>query len=148
MSGVPGLAMLLLVLHCGSERTSAVDDASSGGGGSAGDTVSSTSSSTSSSSSSAGGSTTEEILMLTGDPVAGQGVYATTCGQTTCHGPDGDTGSPISPMHSAVIPTLSDAEIVDTIRFGTIAEGGVMPELSLGSQDIADVLAYLRQTFP
>lgn len=75
---------------------------------------------------------------LTGDPTAGATVFQDCA---ACHGADGSGAS--GPALDALVPTLSDAEISDTILYGY----GSMGPLDLTDQQILDVLAYLRATF-
>ncbi|HZO13181.1 MAG TPA: hypothetical protein VFB62_07975 [Polyangiaceae bacterium] len=89
----------------------------------------------------------------TGDAARGMGLFS-TCGTSSCHGDDGDTG--LGGKMSERVPALSDAEIAKTIKCGTDtpaisgsmiaqgeSEGG-----TLSDQEIADVIAHLRVTFP
>lgn len=89
-----------------------------------------------------------DILALQGNVMDGEQVYEESCAQATCHGADGNTGASSSPALSEAVPSRSDQELAVVIRFGTINDGGVMPETNLPAQDIADVIAFLRQQFP
>ena len=83
---------------------------------------------------------------LVGDPVAGEKVFGATCAQSNCHGPDGTGSDPSSSADdlNKVVPALSDAEIEVRIveGFGLMAPVG-----GLNDQDVADVIAYVRQEF-
>jgi len=83
---------------------------------------------------------------LVGDPAAGKTVFAATCAQSNCHGPDGTGSDPSSSADdlNKVVPGLSDAEIEVRIveGFGLMAPVG-----GLSNQDVADVIAYVRETF-
>jgi len=83
---------------------------------------------------------------LVGDPVAGEAVFQTTCAQAKCHGPDGSGSDPKSDAADLAkkVPAKSDAEIEAIITGGF----ALMPAQSaLSDQDVADVIAYLRQEF-
>lgn len=82
----------------------------------------------------------EAILALPGDVTAGEAVFA-RCAAASCHGPDGNSGSG-SPL-SDEVPDLSDEGLVDVVLGGEEA----MPPQALTDQEMADVLAYLRETF-
>ncbi len=76
---------------------------------------------------------------LVGDAAAGATLFTNNC--SFCHGADGGGGS--GPSLIDLVPTLEDADIT-----GTITEGqGNMPAIDLDDQELADVLAYLRDTF-
>lgn len=76
---------------------------------------------------------------LTGDATAGAAVYASSC--AGCHGDNGNDGSAAD--LTAEVPEKSDADLEDIIQNGT----GNMPAQGLEAQDLADLLAYLRETF-
>lgn len=82
------------------------------------------------------------IVALTGDAANGATVYGDNC--AGCHGADG-TGSAAGPDLSGEIAEHSDEDIVTTIYNGD----GSMPEYGtkLSEQEIADVLAHLRDLF-
>ena len=80
-------------------------------------------------------------LLLVGDPSAGAKIFEKTCGTAVCHGPDGSGGSTNAEDLRVVVPTLTDAEIVDRMVDGYL----VMPPQQLEDQQMADVLSYLRQ---
>jgi cytochrome c551 len=79
------------------------------------------------------------ILALTGDAANGELVYADEC--AVCHGADGEGGS--GPSMSSVVGEGED-EII-----GTVLEGeGSMPAFDdLPDQDIADLVAFITETF-
>ena len=81
------------------------------------------------------------ILSMSPDSAAGASVFTTMCGNDICHGADGNSG-PGADL-STVAPTLSDAALVGVIIDGS----GMMPALSLSDQEIADVVAYINETF-
>ena len=85
---------------------------------------------------------------LVGDPVAGEKVFQSTCANVKCHGPDGSGSGEKSKAADLAdeVPTKSDAEIETIIREGFALMPAVDPPLS--DQEIADVIAYLRQEFP
>lgn len=87
---------------------------------------------------------TAGILMLDGDATAGMAVFQ-VCSTSSCHGADGNTpGTPDVKKLSEVIPEDDDHVIVETILKGT----GAMPsQAHLSDQQIADVVAYVRDTF-
>jgi mono/diheme cytochrome c family protein len=81
---------------------------------------------------------------LVGDPVAGEKVYQATCARSDCHGPDGSgAGSDAADLANEV-PAKSDAEIRSILDNGE----DLMAPLDLSNQEVADVIAYLRQEFP
>lgn len=85
---------------------------------------------------------TDTVLGLTGDPVAGETTFGSTC--QVCH-PDGGTTAGAGPALDTLVPTKTDAEIVDTMLNGY----KTMPKQGshLTDQESADVLAFLRQQF-
>lgn len=89
---------------------------------------------------------TQGVLDLTGDATAGQTVFTMICGTSACHGPDGNTpGTADTKKLSDEIPHRDDRDVVNIILKGEEA----MPpqEAILNDQQIADVLAYVRDTF-
>ena len=76
------------------------------------------------------------------DLAAGETVYMATCGSDYCHGSNGVDGS--APDHPDVIPTYSDEDLENVIQNGT----GYMGGQGLTDQELADVMLYLRTTFP
>ncbi len=82
-----------------------------------------------------------DVLALTGSASAGATVYTDTC--AVCHGANGEGGA--GSALATVADSLSDEEVVDTILNGT--SGMVAYDGQLTDQQIADVFAYLRETF-
>jgi mono/diheme cytochrome c family protein len=80
-------------------------------------------------------------LELDGDAAAGAEIFQKTCGTAQCHGPDGSGGSTNAEDLSQVVPKRSDLYIVTVMTDGYL----VMPPQRLADQQMADVLAYLRQ---
>src|SRR6185503_5535221 len=78
---------------------------------------------------------------LTGDPVAGEAVFGDTC--AVCHGADG-AGMNNAPSLAVEVPDQTDAELEDIILNGY----GDMAAQDLTDQEVADVIAYCRETFP
>jgi mono/diheme cytochrome c family protein len=148
-------ASLILVLAL---VLAACDGSSSDTGGTGSGTGSATSTSTSTSTSTAtetatgtgsGTGTTTDTEPGTGTatatdtPVAdGAAVYARGCAASNCHGADGDSGS--GPNLSSEVPGRSDSSLTRIIRDGT----GSMPAVTVTDEELADLLAYLRATFP
>lgn len=95
---------------------------------------------TGSDSDSGGDSQIDAILALTGDSAAGATTFANTC--AGCHGADGASGYAANLVEE--IPEKDDAFIVGVIINGY--DGG-MPAQDLSDQEVADVLAYCRETF-
>lgn len=80
-------------------------------------------------------------LELEGHPAAGETIFEKTCADANCHGPDGSGGSTNAEDLRKVVPLLSDLLIVEAMTDGYL----VMPPQRLEDQEMADVLAYLRQ---
>jgi cytochrome c551 len=80
------------------------------------------------------------ILELEGDVAAGETVYGGSC--AACHGGDGSGGTGPDLVES--FANLGDEEIVSVIIDG---KGSMPAQSSLEDQDVADVLAYGRDTF-
>lgn len=76
---------------------------------------------------------------IVGDAAAGATVYNATC--AACHGADGNVNEA---KLTEEIPALTDDEIEDVILNGY----DEMPPQGLTEQEVADVIAYLRETFP
>ena len=76
------------------------------------------------------------------DLARGAEVYQTSCGSGYCHGPDGVSGP--APDHTTAVPALDDEALVAVIQNGS----DYMPPVGLDEEGLADVLAYLRATFP
>lgn len=87
-----------------------------------------------------GGTRTDDILALTGDAAAGATTYSGTC--AACHGADGQGG--VGAVLTDAVPGLEDADLVDTIILGS----GDMAPVSLTDQEVANVVAHLRASFP
>lgn len=83
----------------------------------------------------------DAILALQGDATAGQTAFA-RCSAASCHGADGNSGSTGAPL-SEEIPELTDERIIDVVLGGYEA----MPAQNLADQEMADLLAYLHETF-
>jgi mono/diheme cytochrome c family protein len=82
---------------------------------------------------------------IVGNADDGAKVFAATCAQVNCHGPDGtgsDKSSDADDLNK-VVPGLSDAEIESRIENGF----GLMAPVDLSEQETADVIAYVRQEF-
>lgn len=78
---------------------------------------------------------------LSGDATAGADVYAGNC--AACHGSDGTNGAS-GPDLSGLVPGMSDSALESVIKNGV----GSMPAIStLDDQEVADVVAWLRQEF-
>jgi len=88
------------------------------------------------------GDPVSDVLALHGEPGAGAAVYSDNC--ISCHAVDGSGGS--GPSLIDGIPRHSDEQIVGLVLDGV---GDEMPSFagSLEDQDIADLLAWLRDTF-
>lgn len=84
------------------------------------------------------------ILGLNGNASNGQTLFSGgTCANAACHGPDGTSGM-ATPTLDTSVPNLSDAEIVNTFLNG---KGGMPPQSQLSDQELADLLAYVSDTF-
>jgi cytochrome c553 len=82
--------------------------------------------------------------IIEGDAARGEELFAACAG---CHGPDGaggiDIGGTLSSDLRDEIPEMTEAELADVIENGDDA----MPPVYDDPQDIADVIAYLLETF-
>ena len=78
-----------------------------------------------------GGKEGEEESTAEADVANGESVYNTSC--LTCHPGSGDIPSLSS--------SLTDEEMESVITSGS---GGMPPQSSLSSQDVTDVIAYVR----
>jgi mono/diheme cytochrome c family protein len=82
---------------------------------------------------------------IVGDATHGEELFAVCAG---CHGPDGaggiDIGGTLSSDLRDEVPEMTEAELEDVIKNGD----GAMPPQYDDPQDIADVIAYLLETFP
>lgn len=118
---VLGVAPLLAsVAACGG------DDSGTGGGGGGGDRVSMI----------AG-------MVASADAANGATIYSGLCGSSSCHGPNGDDGASNAGDLPAQVPSLTNEDIISVIINGE----GAMPAQSLDDQEVADVVAYCRETF-
>jgi len=90
-----------------------------------------------------------DVLALSGDATAGATVFD-TCGLSNCHGPDGTASISNARDLTTHVPTATDAQIIKTVIDGSITGAAVMPPYGgqFSDQEIADVVAYLRATFP
>ena len=85
------------------------------------------------------GSRTDSVLALTGDAAAGQMVFESNCGLSSCHGTDGNSGAG---THFSIVATRSNEAILNVVINGS---GAMLPlGDSLTDQQLADVLAYIR----
>ncbi len=107
------------------------------------DETTSTGDSTGDSTGGSGGDRAATILGLSPDPAAGAMVFSGTCGIASCHGPDGNSGPVAMPLSSRV-PALTDEAIVGVLLNG---QGGMPSQAALSDQELADVVAYLNETF-
>ena len=79
------------------------------------------------------------------DPVAGQMIHDSTCALGGCHGQDDVV------QLSERVPTLDDAKLTDQIRNGGMSADGTMPaftEAQIDAQELANLIAFLRQEYP
>lgn len=84
------------------------------------------------------------ILAIEGDAAAGQMVFqGNSCSVDACHGADGVSGMSM-PSLDVSVPNASDAQIVTTFLNG---KGSMPPQAQLSDQQLADVLAYVSNTF-
>ncbi len=87
---------------------------------------------------------TATILGLEGDAAAGGMVFSSgACATPACHGPDGTSGM-ASPTLDTSIPSASDMQIVNSLLNG---KGSMPAQSNLTDQQLADVLAYVTDTF-
>lgn len=82
----------------------------------------------------------DAVLALTGDATNGATVYGASC--AACHAADGSGGS--GPSLIEEIPELTDEQIAGIILNGYEE---MAAQSSLDDQEVADVLAYCRETF-
>lgn len=88
----------------------------------------------------------QHVIDLVGDPVrGGNPLYANICAR--CHGADGAGVAGKGPDLRPIVPARTDRQLADTILYGTAA-GSPAFGPSLTDQEVADLLAYLRVTFP
>lgn len=81
----------------------------------------------------------DSILSLDGDVAAGETVYNATCGAVSCHGPNGNDGP--KPDLTDEVPEKDDEALASIVRFG---DGDMPAQTRLTDQDVADVIAYMR----
>lgn len=81
------------------------------------------------------------VLALDGTAAEG-GQHFTTCAVATCHGADGKVGD--GPNLAETVPEWNDEELAQIIKYGFGDMGGS----ELPDQAIADLMAYLRETYP
>lgn len=87
----------------------------------------------------------DAVLMLTGDTAMGMTQFGTSCGNSTCHGADGDEGP--APDLTVEVPARDLEGLVTVIVKGS---GSMAPQVGAGgldSQGAANVAAYSRATF-
>lgn len=82
------------------------------------------------------------ILLLTGDPTAGSGLYSMQC--IACHGYDGYAIASGAADLAVRLPEITDEEVATALMYGV---GNMDAYDFLANQDIADVMAYVRQAF-
>lgn len=78
------------------------------------------------------------------DPVAGQMIHDSTCAVVGCH------SAADMVQLSERVPMMDDAMITNQIRMGGTGPEGTMPafnENQIDAQQLADLIAYLRQEF-
>lgn len=84
------------------------------------------------------------ILGLEGDAATGATLFTSSgCSNDSCHGADGVSG-PASPSLDTSVLASDDAQIVNTFLNG---KGGMPAQSSLDDQQLADLLAYVSDTF-
>ncbi len=84
------------------------------------------------------------ILGLEGDASAGMNTFgANTCGVDACHGADGVSGMAMPTLETSVAAS-TDEQIVNTFLNG---KGSMPAQSSLSDQELADLLAYVTDTF-
>ena len=85
----------------------------------------------------------DHIMALHGDADSGALVFDGSCANSGCHGVDGDSGS--APSLSAAVPEHTDEQLAALIAYG---DGNMPAQSSLSDQEIADVIAHVRQAYP
>ena len=84
------------------------------------------------------------ILGLSGDASSGAALFTSSgCSNDACHGADGLSGM-ASPTLDVSVPASDDPQIVNTFLNG---KGGMPPQGNLDDQALADLLAYVSDTF-
>lgn len=85
---------------------------------------------------------------LTGDATNGGVIFTRDGSCSGCHGEDGKLGTDIDGTPAADltvrVPAMADNEITKQVKEG----GTKMPPQLSEPQDVVDVIAYLRETFP
>lgn len=76
---------------------------------------------------------------LKGDTARGETVYANSCGSSSCHGADGVGPAPSLPDE---LSHHGDGFFARVILEG---DGDMPPQSELTDQEVADVIAYMRQ---
>lgn len=76
-----------------------------------------------------------------GDATAGATVFTDVC--VACHGANGEGIEGYSPAMTEEVPEKTDAELESIILDGYEE----MPAQALSDTEVADVIAYLRETF-
>ena len=82
------------------------------------------------------------IAALADSSANGQTVFASSCGIGACHGSDGDSGP--APNLSTIAPGRSDTQLAEIVNCGA---GNMPAQASLSDQQVADVVAYVQETF-
>ena len=81
---------------------------------------------------------TQSVLKLSGDPVQGRSIFVMNC--VACHGQWAN--GKVGPSLHGVSDRKSDARLVQQVVSG---ETPPMPQFQPSSQDMADLLSYLKQ---
>lgn len=79
------------------------------------------------------------------DVAAGQMIHDTTCALSGCH------SATDMVQLSQRVPTLDDAMLTEQIRNGGMGPEGTMPafsEAQIDAQELANLIAFLRETYP
>lgn len=74
--------------------------------------------------------------------VDAEALYQNTCALSSCHGPDGDSGTAL-PKLTEVIPTASDVALREVLVNGS----GSMPGLQYNDDELDAMMIYLRERF-
>ena len=84
----------------------------------------------------------DEIMSIQGNAPVGSDLFVNDCGDAQCHGYEGTVGpAPSLPLH---VPNLSNDELGCLLLTGS----GEMPSHEEQSdQELADLIAYVRETF-
>lgn len=89
------------------------------------------------------GGRNDDIKALSADAASGEALFTSRgCSSDACHGADGNSGSS-APRLTDVVSMRTDDELIDAVLDGR----GNMPPQSLEDQEMADVLAWVRDTF-